>query len=244
MMTHYYYKTLTTKLVQMTRDSESFRSLLTRPFEITKDGNEKLWDILNNEDKEVDTWMDGLENQWVDSNQDRADKGSGPTVDMEPLVEAMSGFLVATQKPIGGRGVLYANTRARVEKWRDQATTWFHEIKVKPTPLVISIDTDRLKDCFVDEFSKPSNGNGKSDFDVMCGWILKNTDSYTATDIGRIAYQIWRSKWALYNIRLKPFSKWMREFCNICGVKVPKDISPTRYKNHTGPTIDYSPWLD
>ena len=241
-MTHYLFKKITAVLERLTCDSESFRALLTRP-PITKDGNDKIWDILQYEDGHIADMMDDMENRWVDYNQDRADRGLGVTDDIKSLADSMLEFMFATNRPIEGRGVLYERTRARVRTWMDQVVNWYQDIKKASTIINVKVDRERLEKCFVVEFSTPNKYTGIARFDGLINKIEREATTYTTTDIGRVAFQIWKSRWASTIIRKWKFSQWMREFCQICNVPVPKDIAPTRYKTITDGT-DCSPWLN
>lgn len=84
--------------------------------------------MLDNEEmaiRETLELMDGTVDTWTDENQARADKGLGPTADVRELYSAMSDFLVATETPIDGAGVLYDRIRQKCIVWMDQAVTWF-----------------------------------------------------------------------------------------------------------------------
>lgn len=87
--------------------------------------------MLDNEEmaiRETLELMDGTVDTWTDENQARADKGLGPTADVRELYSAMSDFLVATETPIDGAGVLYDRIRKKCIVWMDQAVTWFPEL--------------------------------------------------------------------------------------------------------------------
>ena len=242
-MTHYFYKKITDILVQCKYDSDSFRALLTRPTPITKDGNDRIWGIHRYEDLNIAKMMDELENDWVDSNQDRADRGLGITDDIVSLCEAMIDFICCTNAQIEGRGVLYESTRARVSKWMGQAGKWYQDIKKASSKINVKVDRERLRKCFKVEFSTPNKFTGKVRFDELINKIEREATTYTITDIGRIAHQIWKSSWASTYIRKWKFAQWIRVFCQICNVPVPKDTAPTRYKTIT-PGTDFSVWLN
>lgn len=87
--------------------------------------------MLDNEETAVRdtlTLMDGTVDSWTASNQERADKGLGPTADERKLYSAMSDFMVATETPVDGARGLYIRLRHKVRAWMDQAVTWFPEL--------------------------------------------------------------------------------------------------------------------
>ena len=87
--------------------------------------------MLDNEEtavRETLILMDGTVDGWVASNQERADKNSGPTADERKLYSAMSDFMVATETPVDGARILYSQIREKVQAWMDQAVEWFPQL--------------------------------------------------------------------------------------------------------------------
>lgn len=72
---------------------------------------------VRQEDKKVSERMDQLVDSYVAENQARADEGQKPTVDLYALVEAMRGFLSATDSPVLWLNVNFDETRKRVGEW-------------------------------------------------------------------------------------------------------------------------------
>ena len=145
--------------------------------------------------------------------------------------------------------------------WVHMVNEYFPDVEVPPiipttdtpdqvadtAPAVVKVatgrvDRDRLAGCFVGGFKMPDRATGVVPFEALHGDFVARVPSYTPTDIGRVAYQIKASKWAVSRIKNATFSKWLREFCGICGATVPADTSPTRYKKTT-PSTDFSTWL-
>ena len=104
------------------------------------------------------------------------------------------------------------------------------------------VDRDRLAGCFKGGFKMMDQATGVVPFEAFHGDFVARVPSYTPTDIGRVAYQIKASKWAVSRIKTATFSKWLRELCGICGATVPADTSPSRYKRTT-PATDFTAWL-
>lgn len=111
-----------------------------------------------------------------------------------------------------------------------------------PGKLSILVDRDRLAGCFKGGFKIADRATGLVPFDEFHRELLARVPSYTTTDIGRVAHQVWQSRWAVSRVRMLTFAKWLREFCGMCGATVPADTSPSRYKKTT-PATDLSAWL-
>lgn len=106
----------------------------------------------------------------------------------------------------------------------------------------IRVDRDRLAGCFKGGFKGADPITNVVPFDRFHDDFVARVPSFTTTDIGRVAHQVRASKWAVSRIKAGPFSKWLREFCGICGATVPADTSPRAYRKTT-PATDFSAWL-
>lgn len=122
-MTHSEYTELTMRLLLHSRGSDRSRELLSDP------GGVAVWRSVIKADNDLSGWMDERADRWVESNQERADKGWGPTADFRALFNAMVSFMSATDTP-GKMGVLYEKTRNRCRAWIDQAEIWSPELKL------------------------------------------------------------------------------------------------------------------
>lgn len=203
-------------------------------------------------DNDIAGLMDGLVDGYVDANQDRADQGRGATAGFHALFQAMAGFMEATNMPVEGFGPFYPKIRERAGKWIELATTWFPDLNDNEAPKKVAvpapaIDRDKLKKLFNFKFTEPTKGSDPQHplpvpFDLFCNTIYSCSVDYTPTDYGRIAYQVRRSKYLNkpYKEDRMPFSKFLRIFCDACGVNVPKDTAPSRYKDLDP---DYSVYL-
>lgn len=80
---------------------------------------------VRQEDKKVSDEMDRLVDSYVAENQARTDEGQKPTADLNALVEAMRGFLSATDSPVLLLNVNFDETRKRVREWLDLAEGLF-----------------------------------------------------------------------------------------------------------------------
>ena len=80
---------------------------------------------VRQEDKKVSDEMDRLVDSYVAENQARTDEGQKPTADLNALVEAMRGFLSATDSPVLLLNVNFDETRKRVGEWLDIAEGLF-----------------------------------------------------------------------------------------------------------------------
>lgn len=118
-MKHSEYNELTRRLSFYSREADRTRKFMADP------GGTVIWRSVNEADTDLSRWMDERANGWIESNQERADKGfEMPTADFRALYDAMVGFMSATEKT-DPRGVLYEKTRNRCQAWIDQAVTWF-----------------------------------------------------------------------------------------------------------------------
>ena len=109
-----------------------------------------------------------------------------------------------------------------------------------------TVDRDRLAKVFQPKFKerrpRPGMEPLQSGFDLFYDALVSKVGDFKPTDIGRVAYQIRASKWALSWLREKTFAKWFREFCEMCGAKVPAETSPNKYDKTTRAT-DFTAWL-
>lgn len=242
-MKHSDYLNLTRRLAFLTREADRTREFLTG--EVNRG---VLLRAVEAVDNEVVGLMDGMVDGFVEANQGRADQGHGATADVRALYEAMAGFLMATETPVNG-SVLYPGIRKRTREWMDQATTWFPDLNAQVqadtihqvgTIATASIDMERLKALFISRFTIPNRDSGYCPFDSFYKAIESKSKvyGYTATDWGRVGYQIRHSKYAKSKV-LKPFKRWFE----IVGVPVPGEPSPGAYKDKTVPT-DFSEFLD
>lgn len=227
------------------------------PVDIDRAG---IWRAVTDIDTDTVRIMDEAVDGWTDENQGRADRGLVPTADVLNLYSAMSGFLVATDTPAGRWGVLYERTRGRVRAWMDQAVAWFPDLidqgTGKPTDQVPAdtndhvarrsvtpaIDRDRLMACFQVPFTRSDTNTGSSKFDSFYNDLIKRATAFSTMDYCRVARQVWRSKFIVIQKGRMKFAKWLREFLDICGVDMPADPSPSRYKKTQ--STDLSVWLE
>lgn len=273
-MKHSEYKNLTGRLVFLAREADRTRALLTMPLSVNGNGaivatstpdqdgtpvevnRAEIWRAVEAVDKDIAGLMGSLVDGFVEENQDRAK----PTADCRGLIEAMAGFMSVTSTPVPGWGVLYDQTRQRTREWMDQANTWFPDLndnqesgqESRPTSTPASIDRDKLARLFQVKFKEPRPGSDSrnplpSGFEMFYNAIesgLKN-GMYTATDFGRIAYQVQQSRvvFPAYKPGKATFAKFARLFFEAVGVEVPADIAPSRYKKTT-PGADYSVYLE
>ena len=251
-MKHTDYKHLTGRLNAITKEFNRTRLLLSSP-SVDEDGNPgpinrgPIWLAIIRVDNDLSKLMDGLVDEFVATNQARADQGHPATEDVRVLIQAMDGFMLATSTPVPKIGIPYVKTRQRANEWMKMANTWFPGLDSRPTPTTIPVTVDRKKMAkfFQKSFNKQSEANEITKFVNLCRAIesgLKERQ-YTPTDIGRIAYQVRQSKWieVNYSPRLMSFAKFARLFFDACGVKLPRDPSPSRYKDPG--KCDYSCWL-
>lgn len=223
-------------------------------------GYRSRYRMLDNEEKAIRETLDlmaGTVDGWTDENQDRADQGFGPTNDVRKLYSAMSDFLVATETPIDGAGILYNRIREKVRAWMDQAVEWFpdliknpvdNENEIGPEPtrrgkvVTAKVDRGRLAKCFKDEFKTPRPGKSQSQFDMFV--YATTTARFSKTDWGRIAYAIkWNHRIVVDRIRWMDFSKWLVEFSEIMGLEPPKDTRQNKYKDPAGTRQFITNWL-
>lgn len=271
-MKHSDYMNLTRRLAFLTREANRTRALLTMPVVVTPDGaivatrepdqdgavevptnRTGIWMAVVQVDTDVANLMDGLVDGFVEVNQERADQGHGATADVRALYEAMAGFLVATESPVEGLGVLYANTRSTVRAWMDHVTTWFpdlnHQDQADTTNRVTrepaTIDKDKLMAFFNGGFKKPDPATGLVPFDMFYNALSSGAVNFTITDFCRIAHQVWTCRHVvrMYKQPQMTFAKFTRMFLGACGVPSPADIAPSRYKTTTDKT-DFSTWLE
>lgn len=186
---------------------------------------------------------------WVAYNQDRADNKLTVTDQDRALYEGMTGFMSATDRPIKNVSGVYASLRSRCRSWMDQATEWFPDLnavkesnqKSKRLP-TRTIDRTKMENLFIGKFKNKEKNDLPSKFEMFYNALA--SVSYTPTDYARIAYQVQHSSNVL--ARYKPnqmtFAGFLRVFFDACGVDVPKDTSPSRYKDKTQAT-DYSAYL-
>lgn len=88
----------------------------------------KIWREAVKTDKELCQYLDGLTDGWFERNQERADKGLGPTADERELYGAMVSFLSATAIPVEMWGFLYENTRNCCNTWTAHTLSWFPDL--------------------------------------------------------------------------------------------------------------------
>ena len=211
----------------------------------------KLLDMATRTVEETARTMDGCWDRWTDTNQARADQGLEPTADTRGLVQAMAGFMSATDTPTRGIAGLYDPTRSRCRAWMDQATTWFPDLngnqepgkESRPTSTPAKVDRDRMADLFIPKFKDPDPITRLVPFDNFCRAL--DSGDFTAKDIGRIAYQVQNSRFVLpkYKPGKTTFARFARLFYEFCGVPVPKDLAPRAYKDRTDKT-DFDCWLN
>lgn len=270
-MKHSEYMNLTGRLANLTREADRTRALLTMPVVVTSDGAivattetgqdgavevpvnlVGIWRAVDQVDTDVDDLMCGLWDGFVEDNQVRADQRLQPTADVRALFEAMAGFLVATESPVEGRGVLYARTRSLVRDWMDMATTWFPDLNdqdqadtIHQVTTTNTIDRDRLMSFFNGGFSLSNPDTGLTPFGVFYNALVSGAVNFTKTDFCRIAYQVWRCSHvlAMYKSPKMTFAKFARLFLEVCNVSAPRDLAPSRYKKTTKKT-DFSAWLE
>lgn len=200
--------------------------------------------------------MRECENDFFKENQERADNKLGPTQDFVSLYRSISRYLsgpgIKGSWDIDSWDYIF---REKLQEWRDQANGWFPDLNdqvndqgpadraVTSTPATITIDREKLIECFTGGFKIPDRITGVVSFDGFHNEFVRRATTYTTTDIGRVAHQVRQSKWAVARVKRMNFSKWLRAFCEMCGVAVPADTSPSRYNKKT-PATDFSAWLE
>lgn len=200
--------------------------------------------------------MNVCENGFFKENQERADNKLGPTHDFVSLYRSISRYLSGPGiKDPWDKGSWDYILREKLKEWRDQANGWFPDLNdqvndqgpadrvVTSTPATITIDREKLIECFTGGFKIPDRITGAVPFDGFHNEFVRRATTYTTTDIGRVAHQVRQSKWAVARVKRMNFSKWLRAFCDMCGVAVPADTSPSRYNKKT-PATDFSAWLE
>lgn len=142
-MNHSDYAELTRRLGHISQNADHIRMCFTMSFAVSDSGAivatstpnpeedyirvdpGRLWMGAKKVDTELCQLLDGLADGWFERNQERADKGLGPTADERELYGAMVSFLSATSVPVEGWGVLYDKTRDRCRTWTAHALSWF-----------------------------------------------------------------------------------------------------------------------
>lgn len=111
--------------------------------------------------------------------------------------------------------------------------------KSKHKPVTLTIDRDKMADFFKVPFKSTDPNSKVNGFDNYFRALASG--AYTATDIGRIAYQVHKSDKIVKDRRKEPFAVFARKFFDACGCPVPEDLAPNKYAK-PGKT-DYSDWL-
>lgn len=214
-------------------------------------------------------FMDSHEDDFYHSNQQRADNHNGPTNDFIALFRAMTGYLSGpmVKVPKGQkRGLFQAlklspDTNAlaslvwlKTQKWVDQATTWFpnlndqieHQAPANPTKAgrnaTVTIDRERLKQCFNKEFNTPQPGKQLSRCDML--YYAMSGEPFTKTDWGRVAYAIKHNfKIVANDVVLMDFAPWLKLFFSIIGLEPPKDTRRNKYQDEAGTRSFNNQWL-
>jgi len=221
-MKHSEYKNLTGRLVNLAREADRTRALLTMPLSVTGNGDivatstpdqdgptvevnrAEIWRAVEAVDNDIAGLMGSLVDGFVEENQDRAK----PTADCRGLIEAMAGFMSATSTPVPGWGALYDQTRQRTRDWMDQANTWFPDLndnqepgqESRPTSTTrpgrgktVTVSVDRNRLArFFNEDFRNNKRPGQQNSRFDQFYYATQTAPFTKTDWGRVAYAI---KW-------------------------------------------------
>ena len=111
--------------------------------------------------------------------------------------------------------------------------------KSKHKPVTLTIDRDKMAAIFKATFKFTDPNSKNNGFDNYFRALASG--SFTATDIGRIAYQVHKSDKILKGLHDKPFAEFARIFFDACGCPVPEDLAPNKYAK-PGKT-DFADWL-